>query len=176
MVRVERLFGVLVLGGAALACDDSKGGEYKAGGSGSPSSHAGDMGQGLFDAGANGGSVSAGSSGTDSASSGSPESGGPAGSSNGASGDGNGGTSDGGTGSVSAGGMGAAGVAGGGAFNAGGSAGSGGGLQCHIDAKGYARSGDPCGCPCCWAMDCLNTDETCCAGFCRAATLDCCGL
>jgi hypothetical protein len=86
-----------------------------------------------------------------------------------------GGTSGGGAGSVSTAGMNAAGVAGGGAFNAGDTAGSGGGLQCHIDANGNARSGDPCGCPCCWAKDCLNTDEICCAGFCKEP-LDCCGL
>jgi hypothetical protein len=29
---------------------------------------------------------------------------------------------------------------------------------------------DPCGCPCCWAVDCVNTDDACCAGFSDACT------
>ena len=174
-VRVERLFEVLVLGGAALACDDSKAGEYNAGRAGSPSSQASDEGKGLFDAGPNGGSIAAGSSGTGNASSGSADSAGLAGADNGAASNANGGGSDAGdTGSGGTAGMNAAGIAGGGMFNAGDTAGSGGGLLCHIDAKGYGRSSDPCGCPCCWAKDCLNTDEICCGGFCKGL-FNCCG-
>lgn len=35
---------------------------------------------------------------------------------------------------------------------------------------------DPCGCPCCWAMNCLNT-EPCCVGFCSGGNhgKGCCG-
>ena len=176
-VRVERLFEVLVLGGAALACDDSKGGEFNAGSAGSPSSHAGDTGKGLFDAGPNGGAIGAGSSGTGNTSPGSADSAGRAGADDGAASNANGGGSDAGgtsgdTGSGSTGGMNAAGIAGGGTFSAGDTAGSGGGLLCHIDATGFGRSSDPCGCPCCWAKDCLNTDKICCGGFCK---VNCCG-
>ncbi|HZO16105.1 MAG TPA: hypothetical protein VFB62_22680 [Polyangiaceae bacterium] len=32
-----------------------------------------------------------------------------------------------------------------------------------------ASPNDPCGCACCWVMDCLNTEE-CCTGWCG----DCC--
>jgi hypothetical protein len=129
-MNIEKLFHVLVLGGAALglaACDQSK------------------------NAGA-GGAAGAGS-----------ENGGNGGA-GGNDGDGNGG----------AGGMnsGNGGSAGGGA---GGAAGAGGGsnLQC---TPFPGNPGDPCGCACCWANDCLNT-EPCCAGFCNAgnAGAGCCG-
>lgn len=175
-MRVERLFEVLVLGGAALACDDSKAGEYNAGHAGSPSSHAGDTDKGLFDAGPNGGSSGAGSSGTGNASSGGVDLASRAGAENGAASNANGGGSDAGgtsgdTGSGSTAGMNAAGIADGGTFNTEDSAGSGGALLCHIDA-GFGRASDPCGCPCCWAKDCLNTDKICCGGFCK---VNCCG-
>jgi hypothetical protein len=29
---------------------------------------------------------------------------------------------------------------------------------------------DPCGCPCCWAIDCVNTDTACCGGFSELCT------
>lgn len=54
----------------------------------------------------------------------------------------------------------------GGATGAGGESGAGAGLQC----SPVPSPGDPCGCPCCWVVDCLNTEE-CCAAFCG----DCCG-
>jgi hypothetical protein len=60
---------------------------------------------------------------------------------------------------------GAGGVAGGAGL---GSTGGESGLVCHPNAMGVGKSDDPCGCPCCWARDCLNT-EACCAGFCVGA-------
>ena len=54
----------------------------------------------------------------------------------------------------------------GGATSAGGGSAQGGGEPVCSDP---ASPDDPCGCPCCWVMDCLNTEE-CCAGWCG----DCC--
>jgi len=47
-------------------------------------------------------------------------------------------------------------------------------LECSEDPNPY----DPCGCACCWATDCDNTDEDCCGGFCDLGndSLGCCGL
>jgi hypothetical protein len=59
-----------------------------------------------------------------------------------------------------------------------GSAGTSGVLECRLDELGYGDPRDPCGCPCCWAMGCSNTEEGCCAGFCRGGDegRGCCGL
>ena len=121
---VEKLFNVLVLGGAALglaacnhASDEKSGGEGGAAGASSTN-------------GGNGG--------------------------NGGGGTGGAGTT---SGSGGAGGEGGA----GGASN----------LEC-TPAPG--DPGDACGCPCCWADNCLNT-EPCCEAFCEAgdAGAGCCG-
>jgi hypothetical protein len=49
-------------------------------------------------------------------------------------------------------------------------------LECRI-IGGQGDPRDPCGCPCCWANDCPNTDATCCRGFCKGADQGrgCCG-
>lgn len=132
-MNIEKLFHVLVLGGAALglgACGDAK-----EGGAG------GDGGAAGSDNGGNGGFGGAGGQGN----------GGAAGMSSGNGGNG--------------------GSAGNGA---GGAAGAGGGsnLVCTTPAS----PGDACGCPCCWADNCLNTEE-CCAGFCQVGNngAGCCG-
>ena len=41
-----------------------------------------------------------------------------------------------------------------------------------------ADAADACGCPCCWAEGCDNTDEACCGGFCDVGNngAGCCGL
>lgn len=64
------------------------------------------------------------------------------------------------------------------AGGAGGGAGEPATLECRVRENGVGHAADPCGCPCCWAKDCLNTDETCCVGFCKGADegRGCCGL
>jgi hypothetical protein len=116
-MRIERLFNVLVLGGAALTV-----------GCGNESPDSGGAGS----SGAGGASTDAGAGGA-------------------AAGDAN----TGGTGGATAGGT------------AGATAGSSGELECRLDSLGRGNPADPCGCPCCWALDCLNTDD-CCRGFCGA--------
>jgi hypothetical protein len=170
-MRVARLFNVLVLGGAALACEESARDDHGAssagsgphaagttsGGSGSSPANEGSVGGGPIDGA--GGSTESGSGGGSEADSGGSGSAGGAGSS------GSGSASDGGSG-----GMSAVGDAGSAPF-----AGTGGlvsALECHLDAQGHGRASDPCGCPCCWTKDCLNTDEKCCGGFCGS----CCDL
>jgi hypothetical protein len=81
----------------------------------------------------------------------------------------------------SAGSAGSSNSAGGGAGESGGGSSSGGAeagassggagepLECRIRDNGLGNARDPCGCPCCWAKDCLNTDELCCVGFCKGA-------
>jgi hypothetical protein len=156
-MRTERWFNVLVLGGAVLgqACGTDPqvppnqpgagGGGAGAGGAGSPG--AGDAGSGK------GGSGGASSSGAGEAGGGSAARGEGASGSGGAS---SGGASSGGASS------------GGASSGASGVGGSGGELQCHVDSKGYGDPRDPCGCPCCWARDCLNTEVPCCGVFCRS--------
>jgi len=138
-MRIERLFNVLVLGGAALggACgnepaeDDDGGSRAGAGGSG-----------------IGGGSTS-----------------GVGGAS-----DGMGGASgtDPGGGEPAAGASAAGAAAGNGGFS--------GELECRLDRLGRGDPADPCGCPCCWLMDCAN-DEECCANFCALGDdgRGCCG-
>ena len=121
-MKLDRLFNVLVLGGAAIglggACGDDTGGGTT---------------------GTSGGSTSSGDGTT--------------------AGVGGGGNGGGGTTGIGGGG---AGTGGGGGQTAG-SGGAGGGLNC----PDPAGPDDPCGCPCCWVTDCLNTDADCCAGFCE---------
>jgi hypothetical protein len=210
-MRVERLFKVLVLGGAALggACGNGTGGgggsnERGTGGTGNPggtggtgnsggASSAGHSGTASTIAmgGRDGAGPTGGGSGTASASggaaageggSGATESGGRASSSmgggsgaastatSGRAGEGGADHSSAGTGAAGSDSMGKP-LAG-----APGTAGAPAELECRINALGYGHSADPCGCPCCWARDCLNTDERCCAGFCRGGDqgLGCC--
>ena len=170
-MRADRWFNVLVLGGAALgnACvrEAAEAGSSPEGHSGAAPSAVGDV--------VNGGS---GSRNTDvssgSTSGGGPSSGGIASASRGATSSGAAGTSSGEVGGASEAGsgpsspMGGDAAAGGSSGSSGGSAGGATGLVCHTDAKGFGRSSDPCGCSCCWARDCQNTDA-CCAGFCKGA-------
>jgi len=116
-MRIERLFNVLVLGGAALTV-----------GCGNES----------------------------------PDTGGASGTNSG----GTPGTA--GAGGAAAGDASSAGGSNGTAGGAGGAtAGSSGTLECMLDSLGRGNPADPCGCPCCWALDCLNTED-CCSGFCSA--------
>ena len=157
-MRTERWFNVLVLGGAVLgqACGNGQEGPpSQRGGSSSGSGGAGSAGAG------DGGSASsnAGTGGVNSSGAGDAGGGSAAGgeSASGSGGIGSSGASSGGTGSS-------------GASSGGeGGAGSGEELQCRLDSKGRGHPNDPCGCPCCWAVDCLNTDVVCCTGFCRSA-------
>lgn len=82
-----------------------------------------------------------------------------------------------GTGSASAEAGGGGAAATGGASSAGGNGNTGAGGQTTLVCSENADASDPCGCPCCWANDCANTDESCCAGFCEAGDdgLGCCG-
>jgi hypothetical protein len=172
--RAERWFKVLVLGGAALAkaCGTpaaERGNARQAppatsagaGAGGSPTVSA--MGGGPGAAGSErGGATNGGSTATNGGSSGAAGSGGDA--------------SSGGQGGERA-SAGAAGESEGGGAPSGGTAGAGGGggsggsdgLQCHLREHGLGTATDPCGCPCCWATDCLNTDSGCCIGFCKGA-------
>jgi hypothetical protein len=110
-MRIERLFNVLVLGGAALAgCGDDE-----EGGAGDTRS----AGQGAAG----------------------PAGNGPA------------------TGNAAA--TSGAGGQGGSTEQGPGGAGVGGAPVCSEPASPT----DPCGCPCCWVLDCLNTEE-CCTGWC----------
>lgn len=120
-MQIERLFNVLVLGGAA----------FGAGCSGSVTNPSGTSAAGGSD-------------------------GGDGGSAGGATSASSGGTSP--VGSAGNGGIAASGGTSAGAADAA-------ALGCHIDSLGYGKLSDPCGCPCCWARDCLNTDDRC-VGFC----------
>lgn len=118
-MKLDRLFNVLVLGGAAIGLGTACGEENVGGGA------------------AGGGT---GEGGATSSSSNATTSGG------------------GGDGGAAAGTGGAGGVGG----QTAGSGGAG-GLECPEIPSPDA----PCGCPCCWITDCLNTDAVCCATFCE---------
>jgi hypothetical protein len=195
-MRIERLFNVLVLGGAALGAgcghDDSNDGEAT-----EPSTNAGSGSGGAAmrntggtagtsgpeggrsnvggTSNAGGGAVASGGTnegGAGASASGGSQVGGTAGSSESPAG--SGGTAGGGTGG---GGAAGGGTGGGGAGAAAGSGGTGTVLECRLDDMGRGNPRDPCGCPCCWATDCLNTDDGCCAGFCLGGDegKGCCG-
>lgn len=176
-MRAERWFNVLVLGGAALAhaClrASSEQGNTPEGHSGSAPSAAGNAAEVGGCATNSSGSVSTGGSGAStggfasmvggsSATGGSSDSAGHAGSGGTGGADQAGSSSNGAVGGDSTGGQlnDSAGAAG--------SAGSGMGPVCHTNAMGLGKASDPCGCACCWAHDCLNT-EACCDGFCKGA-------
>jgi hypothetical protein len=153
-MRVERLFKVLVLGGAALggACGNEAAPE---GGKNEPGSGSG--GADLAGATSQGGS-----DGSSAAGAGSPSTGGTAGT------DAVGAADTGGAGKASAGGTGGMQTSAG--NSPGGEAGTAGSsveLECRLDTAGRGDPADPCGCPCCWALDCPNTED-CCSGFCSA--------
>jgi hypothetical protein len=133
-MKLDRLFNVLVLGGAAVglaACSGEGGGGSSEG--------AGGVGSG----GAGGNATGSSTSGDMSTSS-------ATGGEGGAGGGGTGGAGGSGTGGVGGSGM----------------------LEC----SAMADPADPCGCPCCWVTDCLNT-ELCCIDFCKEGNggLGCCG-
>jgi len=119
IMRMDRWFGVLVLGGALVACTDDDADEG-AGGGGAGAAGAGDATGSTANAGgSDGGAASDGSGGGDST-----------------------------------------------------TTGAGGGLVCGENDPAAA-----CGCPCCWATDCLNT-EPCCGAFCELGNdgAGCCGM
>lgn len=177
LMRVERWFNVLVLGGAALGNACGRGAAEQGGTPAQPSdggttstvvdsTQSGSSGAGVSgtNATSNSGGDGTASSGTSSVSAGSSTGGAP-GSSGAAGSPTNGGQSaTGGTSATDpAGGKAALGGAG-----SGGSAGNEAAIACHPDANGFGKAADPCGCSCCWARDCLNTQD-CCAGFCKGA-------
>ncbi|HEX2876078.1 MAG TPA: hypothetical protein VHP33_32730 [Polyangiaceae bacterium] len=158
-MKTERWFKVLVLGGAMVgqACgtvQEGRPNRRAAGTGGSTSGSGGESSPGDGIAGSSGstagsGGVSlAGAGGADASAAGGASSGSGAPSGSGAASSGDGGSG------------GAGGVAG---------SGSGGQLECRVDASGHGDARDPCGCPCCWAKDCLNTETPCCVGFCKSA-------
>jgi hypothetical protein len=168
LMRVERWFNVLVLGGAALgnACGreaaeqggtpphPSDGGTTSTVVDSTDSGTSGATSSGGTNATSNSGGDGTSSSGGSSGSGGSSRAGAP--SSSGAAGaptDG-GQSGMGGTGAMETGGKAALGGAG-----SGGSAGNEAALACHPDANGFGKAADPCGCSCCWARDCLNTQD-----------------
>jgi hypothetical protein len=173
-MRVQRLFNVLVLGGAALACEEGAPSNGGASGAG-----AGPHGSGASPGISGGSSMSGGDSGgassvdigTGGSTDPNPAGGAATAGSGGSSGSDFDGVSGGGSGGLNASGAGT----GGGSPEAG-SAGSAGALQCKLEPDGRGSPGNPCGCPCCWTKDCLNTDEVCCPGFCKQGPLDCCAL
>ncbi|MDI1432429.1 hypothetical protein [Polyangium sorediatum] len=144
-MNIEKLFNVLVLGGAALgltACNQaSDGGDGGDGGAASTSSanggNGGNGGNGAGGSGGNGATSGSGGAGGEGATSGSGGAGGE------------------------------------GATSGSGGAGGASNLECSLPP---GDPSDPCGCPCCWAANCLNT-EPCCDGFCAAgnAGAGCCG-
>jgi hypothetical protein len=157
-MKTERWFKVLVLGGAMVgeACGTVQEGRPNRRPGGTGGSTAGSGGERSPGDGAAGtGGSSAGSGGVSLPGAG------------GADGSAAGGAPPGASGAASSGAASSGDSGSGGAGAAGGLGGSGGQLECRIDASGHGDSRDPCGCPCCWAKDCLNTD-TCCGGFCRA--------
>jgi hypothetical protein len=176
-MRVERWFNVLVLGGAALANACARGPEEKGS---TPEGHsgtaptAGDVADGGGGATNTNGPAAGGgvASGGIASTAGAANASGGAGSSGSAghpSGGAAGGASDAGSGpSAPVGGDTSGGMSGSAGNASGGSAGAAAGLECHTDAKGFGKSSDACGCPCCWARDCSNT-EACCDGFCKNA-------
>jgi hypothetical protein len=188
-MRIERWFNVLVLGGAALGAgcghddpNEEEGSEpstttgagnggtsaSSSGGTSGESSNGGASSGGVSNGGAsNGGNETGGSppnggsggQGAETSSGGAQAAGGSAGGGAGATGSGVGGS-----GAAAGGGSGGD---GGGSAGMSGSAG-GGPLECKLDPSGRGDPRDPCGCPCCWAVGCLNTDKDCCGGFCSA--------
>jgi hypothetical protein len=175
-MRVDRWFNVLVLGGAAIvgACksgDAEDAGTREAGDGGTSATSAG--GAGVSSSAAAGLSSNAGTGGASEA--GASPLGGGAGAVgvDGGSG-GNSGSAPVGAGASSGG---VDGTADSSDSGAGGGAGSEAQLTCRVDTMGFGSSKDPCGCPCCWARDCLNTDTICCGGFCKGADAGrgCCG-
>ena len=179
-MRVERWFNVLVLGGAALAGACKSGGAedvdvHEAGDGGTSATStggAGDSSSAAAGLSGNAGTASAGTGGVAEAGA-SPLGGGGAVGVDGGSG-GNSGSAPIGAGAGSGG---ASGSAGSSDSGAGGGAGSEAQLACHVDTAGFGSPKDPCGCPCCWARDCPNTDATCCVGFCKNGDegRGCCG-
>ena len=151
-MRIERLFHVLVLTGAALgsACGESADGGGGGGAAGGP--RAGGGGGAGSD-----GSRAGGGAGSDGSRAGGGSDGARAGAASG---------TDPATSGGRGGSAGATGADGGlsdsdaGAFPEGGSAAP---LEC--SAPPDPR--DPCGCPCCWVTSCLNT-ESCCDAFCNS--------
>lgn len=152
-MRVERLFKVLVLGGAALggACGNEA----------TPEGGTNEPGSGNGGADSPGPTSQGGSSGSSAAGAGGTSTGGMAGTDAAGAAD-SGGAGKGSAGSTSEGGTSSAGSSPGGAA---GMAGSSVELECRVDAAGQGDPADPCGCPCCWARDCPNTDD-CCGAFC----------
>ncbi|MDF3066845.1 MAG: hypothetical protein K0R38_2446 [Polyangiaceae bacterium] len=169
-MRIERWFKVLVLGGAALGKGCAGAGEQGSTKNRSPLAGAAAVDPETGGSNAGAGSASGGTVGAPSASGGhSATSGGGAGGkpiqseagqagapSSGGSTGGGGGSAG---GSSPSGGSPEAGAAG--------TSGAGGQLVCHVGKNGVGRASDPCGCPCCWARDCSNTEE-CCGSFCKA--------
>lgn len=150
-MKIERLFNVLILSGAAVglaACSDD-GGSGGAGAAGTPGTTSGNAGSSGGEGGS-GGTLISGSGGE------------------GGNGGGGGATAGSGGGGATAGsGEGGASVA----------AGSGGGGASTLDCSSEPDPNDACGCPCCWmGGGCLN-NEPCCAGFCEAGNdgEGCCG-
>jgi hypothetical protein len=159
VMKVDRLFNVLVLGGAALAaaCSDNHG---STGSAVTPTGTAGSQGTSTTDG--TGGAATT-SSGAGGASAGTGGEGGA---------DSDGGLAAGGGGTSSTGGAagaGEGGAAGGGSGGRGADASSvGGSASMGADAalmcSKTPSASDPCGCPCCWVTNCLNT-EACCKGL-----------
>ncbi|WP_437282278.1 hypothetical protein WME90_17410 [Sorangium sp. So ce375] len=148
-MRIERLFNVLILSGAAIglgACGDD-GGENAGNGGASATAGAtsgGAPGSGGAGDGATAGSGGGGESATE--------------------------------GSGGAGGGAAAGSGGGESATAGSGGGDGAGGASSLDCSAVPDPYDACGCTCCWMTGCLNT-EPCCATFCRLGNdgEGCCG-
>jgi hypothetical protein len=164
-MKTERWFNVLVLGGAILgqACGTQEGRPIRRGtaGSGGTAGTDGASSPSAGDAGSDGSMAGSGSSGVSS------PGGGDAGAGSTAGGTGPGGLGGAGSGGAGSGGAGSGGAGSGGA-GSGGQGGSNGHLECHIDSTGHGQLRDPCGCPCCWANDCLNTEVPCCVVFCKS--------
>ena len=169
-MKPERWFRILVLGGAVLGTDCKATPDTGSTGDASADGATGGAGRGGADGGSSGGAGGGGKGGGASTAPG-----GAAGVAGGAAGGAGG--SAGGVGGVGGGAASGAGGAAGGAGAGGGMAGSGGLLECRLDASGHGSAADPCGCPCCWANDCPNTNAACCASFCKAGDQGrgCCG-
>ena len=121
--------------------------------------------------GGNGSESSAGSSGAAMSTAGASASGAASAGGGSTGGAGNMGGAGGAGGSAGTAGSSLAGSAGAGNGGSTGTAGSGGQRTCRRASKPMASGDprDPCGCPCCWSQDCLNTDTACCGGFCEGA-------
>ncbi|WP_438021177.1 hypothetical protein WMF18_19820 [Sorangium sp. So ce315] len=149
-MKIERLFNVLIVSGAAVglaACSDDSSGSGAPGTTGATSGSASSSGQG------------GGSEGTSSGG-----------------GEGDGGTAAGNGGAMAGSGGATAGSGGAGASAGSGGGGGTGGASSLDCSEQAAVPDDPCGCPCCWVTGCLNT-EPCCAAFCEAGNdgEGCCG-